>query len=90
MKKILVVLSLIVLAGCAAETPSSIRPYINGPIYYKQPSCITYQAFPKQVKRWNYNIGMEETYYTNENTLKTICNYNPYMNPQNLNDAVYR
>ena len=37
MKKVLIVLAC-VLAGCAAETPNAIRPYVGGPVYYKQPT----------------------------------------------------
>ena len=73
MKKFLVILAL-GLAGCASETPNAIRPYLNGPIYYKQATCQTYQAFPKEIQRWNYEIGMYETYKTYENTVRTDCN----------------
>lgn len=78
MKKILSLFCLFTLIGCAAETPNVIRPYVNGPIYFKQQECVTYQAFPKKIQKWNYEIGMNETYVTYENVNKTLCNYNPY------------
>lgn len=77
MKKILVMLTLVVLAGCSLDNPEMIRPYINGPVYYKQHTCETYKMYPTQIKRWNYEIGMEETYITYEKVPeRTICNYN--------------
>ena len=77
MKKMLLLLGLVALAGCAAETPTAIRPYVGGPVYYKQPKCEIRQTYPKVVNRWNYNVGMNESYVTYENVYEQVCNYNP-------------
>lgn len=75
MKKLLIVL-VCMLTGCTAETPNAIRPYVGGPVYYKQPTCVVRQTYPKVVNRWNYELGINETYITNSNIHETICNYN--------------
>lgn len=76
-KTLLPVVALLALVGCAAETPNAIRPYVGGPVYYKQPKCEMRQTYPKVVNRWNYEIGMNESYVTYENVYQQVCNFNP-------------
>lgn len=78
MKKILIslgFLGLVLVSGCTL--PDADRPYINGPIYYKQPSCVTYKAFPETYKRWDSNTGLYVVYRTYENVYRTECTSDP-------------
>lgn len=75
MRKVLIALSLVGLAGCV--NPEVEQPYINGPTYYKTPECFNYQAFPKTYKRYNPQTGFYDTYVTYENVWRQTCNYNP-------------
>lgn len=84
MKRIFAILCVLCLSACAYESPSAVRPYLEGPTYYKQPACYSYQAYPNSIKRYNANLGINEIYRTYEPTHKVICNYSPAYAPQTM------
>lgn len=76
MKKLFVLL-LLVLCGCG--NPDLYRHPESGILYAKYPACRKTTIAPAYIQRWDYELGIMDTYYPLEDTTRIRCNYNPYM-----------